>query len=502
MNPAQQIVVTITGSSGLIAAQLQSPLATLSVDQAAHAVTISASNSTGSTVLRVVDPTGATVDVPVRVAFNAGTIVPQATLKVTGSPIDPLWLARQADALVERLDLAQPGAQRTIGEPSAAPAAPPPPGVSADYLFPVQIGGLPDDFDVQGTTAVHVTNVPAAPFAPTALLYDDDPERIAQDGVLFRAVVGAAAPARLYYYHDVAAGNGSRLVIVLSSASGNPASVQLVDAAAGPNQDVMTVGNAVTRSFLTMKPRNEGTIVDLAGGTPYVLRDRALSDGQGVAGTVDVRVLSGGPVRVTVLAVSPGADPGALLESPVLPGDGHRRTGVFDLDDFGTHALAYAAGGPDAKIVVGDRDPTLANADPAATGHDFGDYGVWYDLAFTLSNPSDAPAQVYLYFRPIGGVARASFNVDGVPLDLGCVRLPVPYQVAAYTLSARETRVAQLSTMTDGGSNYPVEIGATVTAPQATAPPISSPDGCFPKPLEAPAPAGPPASPTPSPVPT
>ncbi len=61
------------------------------------------------------------------------------------------------------------------------------------------------------------------------------------------------------------------------------------------------------------------------------------------------------------------------------------------------------------------------------------------------------------------------------------MRLSVPYEIAAYTLSARETRVAHLSTMTDGGSNYPVEIGATVTAPQPTAPPVSSPDGCFPK---------------------
>jgi len=481
MNPAQQRVVTVSGSSGTISARLDSPLAAVSVDQVAHAISIAASNATGSTVLHVSDASGAAVDVPVRVAFNAGTIVPQATLKITGSPVDPQWLAREANALIARLDPAQPGAQVTVGAPSVAPAAPPQPGASADYLFPVQIGGLPDDFDVQGTTALHVTNVPATPFAPGTLFYDDDPERIAQDGVLFRGVVGPDAPARLYYYHDVPASDRRRLVVVLSTESSDPASVQLVGAQAGPNHYVMTVGNAVTRSFLTIKPRNQGTIVDLDAGVPYVVRDRVLSDRQGAAGTIDVRVLSGGSVRVTVLALSPGADPNAFLGAPVLPGDGHHRTGVFNLGDFGSHALAFNAGGPDAKLVIGDRDPTLGNADPAATGRDYGDYGVWYDLAFTLANPGDAPAQVYLYFRPIGGVARGSFTVDGIPLDLGCMRLSVPYEIAAYTLSARETRVAHLSTMTDGGSNYPVEIGATVTAPQPTAPPVSSPDGCFPK---------------------
>jgi hypothetical protein len=43
--------------------------------------------------------------------------------------------------------------------------------------------------------------------------------------------------------------------------------------------------------------------------------------------------------------------------------------------------------------------------------------------------------------------------------------------------------------MTDGGSNYPLEIGVSSTPPLASTPAITAADGCFPKS------GGPPAAP-------
>jgi hypothetical protein len=103
-----------------------------------------------------------------------------------------------------------------------------------------------------------------------------------------------------------------------------------------------------------------------------------------------------------------------------------------------------------------------------------------------------------LYFKPLVGIARSSFLVDGALVEIGCVRVPQPYQIAAIPLAAGASQQVHLDTMTDGGSFYPVEIGVTATPPQPGAPPIFGPDGCFPKPGAA---ETPPPSPDTSPPP-
>jgi hypothetical protein len=347
---------------------------------------------------------------------------------------------------------------------------------------PVQIGGNGRYFDQTGTTTVDVQDVAMAPFDPVQLFYDDDPEHVNDDGVLFRATVTAAAPTRLYYYHD-AGQDPRRLVVALTAASQDPTSVQLVEAVAGPNMDVMHVGHTVAKNFLLTKTRGLGTVVSLPQDQPFLLTDLPMASRQLVSGTVDLRVLSGGPVTVTVLAASAGIDPRSLLSGPVLPGDGHHRTGVFQVSGFGAHALSYSIGGSNpATLVIGDTDPTPPSADPGAQGHDYGDYGVLHTIDLTISNPSPNPATAYLYFKPLAGPARGSFLVDGSLDEIGCVRVAQPYQISSFELSPGQTTRAVVQTMTDGGSFYPAEIGLTSTPPQPHAPAISAPEGCFPKP--------------------
>ena len=177
--------------------------------------------------------------------------------------------------------------------------------------------------------------------------------------------MSAAQPTRLYYYHDAAA-DPRRLVVTLTSNSEDPTSVQLVEASAGPNMDVMHVGQTLTKNFLLTKAQGEGVVVDLPQDEAYVLVDVPMAARQLVSGTVDLRVLAGGPVVVTVLAVSSGIDPRSLLGGPVLSGDSHHRTGAFKIAGFGSDALAYSVGGADATLVIGDTEPTPESIDPAA----------------------------------------------------------------------------------------------------------------------------------------
>ncbi len=478
LTPVQQQLLEVRGAVSPIAVTSDRRLVTFTVDQAAQTITVTATQATGTDRLHVSDTRGAQVDVPVRVAFLAGTVTKNATLKVTGSPVDPAWLAQQVAALVARLTSALPGAQTTIAAVTPAPS-PLPPGAQMQFAVPIQINGGENYFDVNDTTTVNVRNVDTGSFLPQFLFYDDDPEHVNADGVLYRGTIDAAHTVRLYYYHD----NGPdprRVVVVLSPQSKDPSSVQTIDSTAGPNIDVMSVGHTTSKNFLIYKPRNEGTIVDL-NGTPYVLHDLPMTYRQGVAGTVGLRLLSGGPVGVTVIAVSPGVDPLSLLQSPQLPDDGHHRTGIFSLAEYGNAQLSYSVGGADAKFVYGDREPTPRNVIPDSPGRDYGDYGVLWNIDFTLANPTASPATVFLYERPIGGVVRSSFLVDNNLVDMGCVRVPKPYQISAFTLQPNKTYRLNVQTMTDGGSNYPLEIGVTPNTPEPSPPPITAPDGCFPR---------------------
>jgi hypothetical protein len=261
-----------------------------------------------------------------------------------------------------------------------------------------------------------------------------------------------------------------------------PSQVQAIDASAGPSIDVLGVGHAVTRTFLALDAVNEGRVIDVAPGAPVILHDALLPLHVGAAGNIDFQVLAGGSVTVTVLSIPVDADPLAALDLPQLPGDGHHRTGLFDLANYGTRSLAYAVGDPDLKVVYGDRDLTPPNAVAGAPGHDYGDYGVTQTFLFSMRNPAAAPAIVYLYERPIGGVVRSTFVVNGRLAQVGCVRdASSRYQISAFTLDPGRNYLLRVDTMTDGSSSYPIEIGLTTSSPEAAAPPISAPNGCFPK---------------------
>ncbi len=479
LNPAQEQVVTLTGATPPLQLTLDRKLVVVSADPSGTSLTITATQATGTDVLHVSDANGASADIAIRVAFNAGTIVPQTTLTITGDPAQADWLAQEVTDWVTRLTQAMPGAQVTVGTVAPSPSSLGP-GGTAQFVVPIQIAGNGQYFDQSGSTTVTVQNTPLQPFLPGLLFYDDDPEHVAQDGVLFRGSVSLAAPARLYYYHDDLA-DPRRLVVSLRSSSQDPTSVQLIEATAGPNIDVMQVGQSVSKRFMLTKAQHEGVILDLSGGLPYLMTDLPMTARQLVAGTADLRVLSGGPIDVAVLAVSPGVDPRTLLDGPVLPGDGHHRTGVFSIAGFGSENLSFSAGGPDATTVIGDADPTPANVDPSAGGRDYGDYGVLDTIDLTFENPSAVPSAAYVFVQPLAGPARGSFLLDGNAVDIGCVRVPSRYEITAFQLLPGQTSHVVLQTMTDGGSFYPIRLGVTATAPVPSAPPITAPDGCFPK---------------------
>jgi len=401
---------------------------------------------------------------------------------VTGDPAAPDFVTLQIHAAVQRaiVPLLPPGSLVRVSAILPAPQALDR-GFQTSFTVPLTIQTGAGSAPLAATTVVDVTNVDLPGFAPETLAFRDDPERIAADGVLSRTTIARGHPERVYYYHENT-GLRRRFCVVLSANDSVLTRVHVVGAAAGPNIDVMTVGHSVTQMFLAREPHDEGSVVAIAGGKPYVERDTIVDPGEGIVGSIDLRLLAGGPVTMTVMAIPIAGNPADYLYAPRLAGDGRERHGNFDLAGFAQWIVAYTAGGPDAAYVYGRRQATLPNVDPADAGHDFGDYGVLQRITFDLANPTAKPVTLFLYEKPLGGVVRSSFLVDGTLTDVGCVRVARRYAVTSYELGAHASAAWDVLTMTDGGSNYPLEIGVTATPPLSTTPRISAPDGCFPKP--------------------
>ena len=480
--------VAISGATGALTATVDPKIATVAVS--GTTLTVSPTIN-GRATVHVVDTTGASVDIFLRVAPNAATISKYVTVKLTGD-VDQNFINNETSLAIHQAVNANPGTTINVG------LVPPPSNqlpVGGAYNFGVPITVLGGDqyLDVSDVMRVDVEHVAAQPFSPTLLYYSDDPERITTDGVLFRGTVTQGTPVRLYDYHE----NGNdprRLVVALSSASTAPTSVQVVESFAGPNIDVMGVGHAVARTFLVQKPRNEGIVLDFPDGGALFRRDVPLLMQQGTADVADFQILQGGPLTITIMAVSPNVQPTSLLGAPQLPGDGKGRHGTFALSNYGAQTVDFTVGQQDTTVTLGNREQTVPKANTADPGADFGDYGVMFSINLIARNNGDTPQTVYIFEAPRGGPVRATYLLDSsaTPTELGCATSPPSatspprrYLIGQFDVGPHSAQTHSMWTMTEGGSNYPLVIGLSTTAPEPQTPPIFGPEGCFPKPQAA-----------------
>jgi hypothetical protein len=412
----------------------------------------------------------------------AGKIPATLTLDITGSPgADAAFLDEQIRAALDRAirPTLRPGASIAYGPIVPWPLLPLVTGERAAVNVTVTITGDDVSAPLQGVTLI-VLNSETVPRAEPAVLFlSDDPEYLLGEGMIYRGDVTVDRAARLYYYHsDI--GLPRDLDIVLTANA--PSRVHLIGSAAGPDLDVMAVGHAVSRDYLRYRENGEGTVTNLVPGKAFVVRHALLLQGEVVAGVVDVRVLSGGPVAASVVASPAGGRPEAYLAGPRVAFDGHHRHGAFDVSSYGTIAASYAVGGEPKSVQYGGRSPTPQNLDPRDDGHDYGDYGVARRVTFALANTTDVSRLVYFYEKPLGGPVRSSFVIDGQLKEIGCARLPQRYGIMTYQLPPHSSGASTIVTMTDGGSFYPLELGITETPPLPDTPAIGASDGCSPNP--------------------
>jgi len=454
VEPGQMTQARVNSAAGAIAVTSADPaIATVSADQHQRVIFISGV-AVGSTVVTVTDSRGLTRDVPVRVAYAAGTIAANVPLRVTGDPASAGFVREAVIAAAEAAATLRPGARITVMTDA--------PLVHADLMtddrvsitVPLQIQG--DAYiTVNGSTRVEVENF-ALPHLPAAqLLVSDYPERLTADGVLFSTTIDRSASQRfLYYHYNPGTEPARRILVKATNASNAPATVHLIAAIAGPEANEMEAGHDATKAFLVQTRRNEGIVVTIPPKSTVNLIDHSLPPNTVVTGLVQVREVTGDPLGFSVVAQDANAPLDQSVDTTSLLSGGARHArGVYPVPAFFSDYTYFVDAAP-LEIPIGQLPlPNLREGEALS-----GDYGVQQSIRVVIVNTSRYGQAIALYANPRGGSATGTFLIDNTLVQAH--RLPAfsKYKIWQETIAPGTYRTLQIVTFPEGGSSYPLRL--------------------------------------------
>lgn len=422
-------------------------------DQNAQTITLTGV-APGSTTLTITDQRGLTAVVPVRVAYNAGAIADAARVRITGDPASPQFVKRRAVAAAREAASVRPGAQIVLSADDVHFSAPLGQDDVATVSVPVLIQGN-GYFSVSGTTQVRVENMAAPKIVPDSLMVSDFPEKLEENGVLFTADLKRERPSRfLYFHYNPPGAPDRRIVLRAQNLSVEPALVQFILGEGGPAANEMEAGHDATRRFLTHLVQNEGRIIQLPGNGTLDLLEQDLPAGTIATGTLQLRVLEGSIVHLTLFAQNAADSPSESLAGAGLLQGSHRHArGIYAIPEFHYSAL-WNVTDPYLELPIGQIPlPNLIQGEALS-----GDYGVLQTFVIKVQNPTDLPQSIAIYENPRGGRATGTFLVDGVLIQSHQVPPFSRYKIRQYVVPARGFVRVTIATIPDSGSSYPLKL--------------------------------------------
>lgn len=446
--------VFTVSAMGTIAAVAQDPtIVQVTIDQSARTITLAATNP-GATTVTVSDSRGVTQALSVRTAYNAGIIASSATLQITGDPASADFIREQASLLAKKL--AQPRTGATV---VATPDLVKYSGtVHQDDVTSVDVPVLIQGnsyFSVEGTTHVRVENVAAPRIAPNLLMVSDFPEKLTENGLLFTADLASDTPSRFLYFHYNPPGQPDRRIVLRAeNSSAEPATVQFISGPGGPTPNEMEVGHTADKLFLVRLLQNEGRLIVIPAKSSLNLVEHDIPPGNISANLLQLRVLDGGSVHLTLFAQNASSDPQEpLTSSELLVGAAKHARGVYRLPEF-HFARRWSTTDPYLELPIG-QIPVPNTIEGEALS---GDYGVLQSFVITVQNPQHTPQAIAIYENPRGGSATGTYVIDGVLVQSHQVPAFSRYKIRQYVVPAKGFVRVTIVTMAEGGSSYPLNL--------------------------------------------
>ncbi len=446
--------LTVGSAISPITAVIRDPsIATVSVDQASQRVTLTG-KTPGATMVTLRDARGVTRDVAVRVAYYAGTIAPQLSLSLTGDPANGEFVREQIAQAVKNAAQLRPDAQALV-TPDDVPFHG---TLEVDHIasfdVPVLIQGN-NDFEVDGSTHVDLQNVAVPRISPNSLMVSDYPERLTENGALFTADLRSDQPSRFLYFHYNPPGQPDRRIVLRAeNLSREPSIVQFISGHGGPSSNEMEVGHTATKRFLVNIAQNQGRLLTIDGSTTINIAQQDLPAGTIVCNMLQLRVLSGGNVHLTLFAQDADQDPTVAIASGELLESAHKHArGIYPIAEF-HFATQWRVDQDYLELPIGQL-PLPNDLQGQALS---GDYGVLQSFVVNLENPLSTPQAVAIYENPRGGRATSTYLIDGVLVQSHQVPPYSRYKVRQYVVPAHGFVRVSVVTMPEAGSSLPLRL--------------------------------------------
>jgi hypothetical protein len=454
VEPGKTVVSRVNSSLGTLTATVaDATIATVVVDPAQRLLYVTGLKI-GTTTATVTDSRNISRDVPIRVAYAAGTVADETSLHVTGNPTSSDYLREAVALAVTRAATVRSGASINVS-PETIPIRG---NLKIDNRIeldvPSQIAGngyLP----VNGTTHVIVENTALPSIQPARLLVSDYPERLTANGVLFTARLDRTQAQRFLYYHfNPSTEPARRILLKARNMSNAPATVQMIDGSAGPGTNEMEVGHLSTKRFLVREARNEGQVMTIAPGATMNLVDHPLPAANVVSAILQLRLVSGDPLDLTLVAQDALAPTDQSIDTvQLLAGGAPHARGVYPVPTF-FFERTYDVDGADLDIPIGQLPlPNLREGEALS-----GDYGVEQSMNVVVVNMTRGPRAIALYANPRGGRATGTFLIDGTLVQAHALAAFSRFKIWQETINAGTFRRIRVVTMPEGGSSYPLRL--------------------------------------------
>ena len=446
--------VQLGGIFGAFTAVAADPkIVDLGLDQNARTVAI-AGKAPGSTSIAITDSRGISTIVGVRVAYNAGNVLPNLEIPITGDPASPDYIRELVARMLVRKTPTRPDAQVVV-DPDEIPVHD---NIDQDITRTFDVNVLIQGeqyFSVTGNTRVTVDNIAVPRISPDTLMVSDYPERLTENGILFEADLKREAPSRFLYFHYNPPGSPARrIVLVAENHANEPSEVQFISGAGGPTPNEMEVGHAATKAFLVNEVQNQGRLIQVAANSTQVIGMQDLPPAAIVANLLQLRVLQGPNVHLTLVAQNATDDPdSALTTGNLLTSTVHHARGIYTIPEF-HFETQWNVNDEYLELPIGQIPlPNTLAGDALA-----GDYGVLESFVVNVQNPLSAPQAIAIYENPRGGHATGTYIIDGVLVQSHQVPAFSRYKIRQYVVPAKGFVRITIVTIPEAGSSYPLRL--------------------------------------------